>query len=1010
MSEFFGDNKPVEGYQFSDIKAPEKPAPATPAPAVATQSQQAQPQVAEPQDKPTKKLYDELVEAGKTEDELRRGVAKLRSGDKSKGLSDEDSKRRIVEDLGFPDSYVQDDQPANVQSGNRWREAVNTHGEDNAKIALRREVIRRYKESGDSKRAIDETLADVNLTRKDAINMGLLGRYINNLDKGKDEEYSINEIASKVGVFKNLDTAKDFALRAYGIDDEDLVTKAYNKAHATFESTDSYTKLVDKYGSRENIPSKEFADAKARHMVNQAVMRTGGLGLNTSGKEVGTDEDRQRFMRGLEKFAYGLARLGELPIPKAIQPRATIDFFNENNEEKELQEKLIDRELNGGVDWSGLLGEMLGMASTFGSGSALASAGASLGNIGRALASGSVKGGSLATKAGALVGSGAGYGAVLSMGGGKTGLDVAKDATIGGVTAGVLGGAVYGASKAYGVFKDFRSSGLHKMTKDELIKERAKLDLAKKVEEFGGVKLPALTISNPTEQSIATSNPINKYLALRDSSKFLSNTIDFMFDEFSKTKAAKIETKDAIEAFTAIRDAAKNQKRKMYLDAELASGNVVYTEGEISNIFKTFEDYAKSDKVKDFKFDSDDKVRGHVYGFIDDLKRRMELKSEDRIAEISKYWDDIKIKATKEYDDNYAMLTYDLSQAKSKTEKKAIEDKMKEVQNAYFADKYRIEKAEAGQIKTAREGVLTNLDVIQIAKKREFKLASYNEAGATTDAGVMAQEMLDMARGSMNGEARELYQAADEFNKMYEDIYGYKANTLLAKGLKEYKKSKDTTLFSQASLPLLFKDATRNTSVTLEMYQKLGSHNLSDELRQKLTMDYVNRAGFSRILDYIKDKGSAVKHDKLRRLVDDFDSVDLSPIYALMPEDSRRGAFKMFEAFRGVLGMATNLTSFGTTLQGAKESVLKKMYNFTIGWVKSIPYLFSSGFFGGVEARLKKVDAMLRKAEGMQTSLEKAVEELKHKGKTYGVATAGAEAGSADVADRYDNIIDASQR
>lgn len=245
MADYFGDNKPVEGYKFEKI-TPREPAPAKPADVSAAVSSAATPQVVEPEVEQPKKLYDELIAAGKTEEQLKSGVAKLRSGDKAKGLSDEESKRRIVEDLGFPESYVAEPQVASgdVANSNLWRKAVSESGQRNATIALRKEILARGKDSGDYKAAVDSVLSDVGLTRNDAINTGLLGRLVNDLDKGSDIDSAVKGLANKLAVFKNLDTAKSFALEAYGLDDEELVTNAYNKAHRKFEASKTYELMV----------------------------------------------------------------------------------------------------------------------------------------------------------------------------------------------------------------------------------------------------------------------------------------------------------------------------------------------------------------------------------------------------------------------------------------------------------------------------------------------------------------------------------------------------------------------------------------------------------------------------------------------------------------------------------------------------------------------------------------------------------------------------------------------
>lgn len=1009
MADFFGDNKPVEGYKFKDIK----PAPAksevaggnTPKP------QSAEPEVAEPQAAPaeSKKLYDELVAAGKSEEQLRSGVAKLRSGDKAKGLSDEESKRRIVEDLGFPESYVADNANADVASAssNLWREAVKMNGERNAKIALRREILQRGKDSGNYKEAVDNTLKQVGLSRNDAINMGLLGRLVNDLDKGSDIDSALNSLASKFEVFKNLDTAKSFALEAYGLDDEELITKAYNKAHNKFEASKTYELMVKQYGGADNIPSDKLTEAKAKYVVNKALSAS-GVGASAAKGDT-TNEGNARLVRGMEKFIYGLMRVAEAPIPKALQPRGVVDFFNEKNEEMRLQEKYINQELSGGVDWNGLAGEILGAMPTMLTGAAAASVGASLSNIGRALASGAVKGGGAMAKAGALLGSGAVYGGVQSLGSGNTYGGAAKDAATGAAVAGVLGGALHAAGKVGGLVKDYYSQGLNKKTPEQLERLKAAYELAKRTEQASGVKIPEITLANKTEQAVATSNPIHKHEALERNKAFALAFVNDFYDVYNKSDAGKLGVKELADTFRLLKSEAKAAIDDKYNAIRMEADEVIATEAEISAFNRRFAAMTKDKELLGYTFASDDVIQNEIMKIPSFLKKRAEMRVGEKQAEIQQHWGKAKAAVREKYENQIQILQADLKKAKGdaaaqESIKLDIEYNVEKMQD----DIRRITIKEKEELAAAQQGVITTRDFLEVADKVEYELGRYTSEVGSGGSDALAQILKAEARKFLPDNIQEALKAADADFKIYKDNWVSEAASLPAKGLSQANKKASDEALVQFMLPTMYKSKLDKT--LSDQYQKLASLDLDDTTRQKLAMSYIKKSGLDNIKNYLTNAGREPDYKQLQILIRDFNEVDFSPVYTLLPKEQARGAIQFFEAFGDALDMVANLSGMGTTLQGAKQSIIHKMYNYAVGYAKSFPYIFTGDFFGGVDKRLKKVNALLDKMNKDKSELDKLLQLSGSRAKTTGAAALGGQAANTDASVRYDNLLEASQR
>lgn len=1005
MADYFGDNKPVEGYKFEKI-TPREPAPAKTANASVADVSAPTPQVAEPEVEQPKKLYDELIAAGKSEEQLKSGVAKLRSGDKAKGLSDEESKRRIVEDLGFPESYVADPQVASgdVASSNLWRKAVSESGQRNATIALRKEILARGKESGDYKAAADTVLSDVGLTRKDAINMGLFGRLINDLDKGSDMDSAVKGLANKLAVFKNLDTAKSFALEAYGLDDEELITNAYNKAHRKFEASRTYELMVNKYGGADKIPADKLAEAKAKYVVNNAMAdRASGIGANKADFTYDA-----RLIRGIEKFIYGLMRLAELPIPKAVQPRAVVDFFNENNEEMQLQEKYIDKELGGGVDWYGLAGEIVGALPLTLTPAGAASAGASFANIGRVLASGAVKGASLKTKAGALLASGAMYGGVQSLGTGNTYGYAARDAAVGAGVAGALGGVFYAGGKAVGKLKDYTSQGLNKKTPEQLERLKAAYELAKKTEMSSGVKIPEITLANKTEQAVATSNPIHKYEALERNKAFALALVNDFYDMYKGSKAGKLDVTELADTFRLLKAEAKGAIDERFHAIRLEADEIPATEAEVEAFKRRFVELSKDKELLGFKFASDSGVSNEILKIPRFLEDRVKAREKEKVAQIDDYWNGVKTDLINKYNDKMQVLQYGLSKAETPAAKEVVELSIEAATEKLQDDMMRNAAKQAKEVAAAKDGLVTTRDFLEIADKVEFELGRYTSEAGSGGSDALAQILKTEARKFLPENIQQALKDADAAYKVYKDNWISEASSLAAKGISQANKKATDEALVQYMLPVMYKDKLDKT--LSDQYQKLSALNLDDTTRQKLAMSYIKKAGLDNIKSYLNNAGREPDYKQLQILIRDFNDVDFSPVYTLLPKEQARGAIQFFEAFGDALDMIANLSGMGTTLQGAKQSVIQKMYNYVIGYAKSLPYLFTGDFFGGVDKRLKKVNILLGKMEQDKSDIRKLLEAVAPKAKTAGAAATGGQAANVDVGVRGENLLEASQQ
>lgn len=1001
MADFFGDNKPVEGRKFEKI-TPREPAPAK---SVDANVNTAEPQLAEPEVEQPKKLYDELIAAGKTEEQLKSGVAKLRSGDKAKGLSDEDSKRRIVEDLGFPESYVAEPQveSGKVQDSSLWRKAVSENGQRNATIALRREILQRGKESGDYRAAVDSVLSDVGLTRNDAINMGLLGRLVNDLDKGSDMDIAIKGFTNKLAVFKNLDTAKSFALEAYGLDDDELITNAYNKAHRKFEASKTYELMVNQYGGADKIPADKLTEAKAKYVVNNA-MSNRASGISSEADSTAN----AKLARGVEKFIYGLMRVAELPIPKSMQPRGVVDFFNENNEEMQLQEKYIDKELEGGVDWYGLAGEIVGALPLTLTPAGAASAGASFANIGRVLASGAVKGASLKTKAGALLASGAVYGGVQSLGTGNTYGDAAKDAAVGAGVAGAVGGVALAVGKVGGMLKDYTSQGLNKKTPEQLERLKAAYELAKKTEMESGVKIPEITLANKTEQAVATSNPIHKYEALERNKAFAMAHVNSFYDLYKNSNAGKLDITELADTFRLLKAEAKGVIDDKFNAIRLEADEIPATEAEVKAFKNRFVELSKDKELLGFKFASDTGVSNEILKIPKFLEDRIKARESDKVAQIDNHWNGVKTDLINKYNDKMEVLRYDLSKADSPAAKEVAKLDIEVATEKLQDDLRRIEIKQIQEIKAAKQGLVTTRDFLEIADKVEFELGRYTSEAGSGGSDALAQILKTEARKFLPENIQQALKDADAQYRIYKDNWISEASSLAAKGISQANKKATDEALVQYMLPVMYKDKLDKT--LSDQYQKLSALNLDDVTRQKLAMSYIKKSGLDNIKNYLNNAGREPDYKQLQILIRDFNEVDFSPVYTLLPKEQARGAIQFFEAFGDVLDMIANLSGMGTTLQGAKQSVIQKMYNYVIGYVKSIPYIFTGDLFGGVDKRLKKVNILLGKMEQDKSDIRKLLESLAPRAKTTGAAALGGQAANVDVGVRGENLLEASQQ